>query len=299
MRYLVRVDQPLVLVAQVGRSGGTLLVRLLDGHPECHTVPYELQRMFRGMARDLVDPDAAWAALSSEKQSRRRRPFLLPRGLQRAIFDACLSERDRPAPREMMDCYFTSFFNGWLDNANLRSGPKHWVVGFEPGSTRRLDVHARVYPEGRVLSVVRDPWSWFSSARRKEPKWAEVGPALDDWCAEIRALLDARAVDPARFFLLRFSDLLGRTRETMGTLAGWLGIDFTPSLCVPTFNGVPSHARSSFRDVGTEISSAPLHRGQDLSAEEVALIDERARDLYEEAAALAADVEQGRPSSAD
>ena len=40
---VVPVDQPLALICQAQRSGGTLLARLFDGHPQCHVHPYELQ----------------------------------------------------------------------------------------------------------------------------------------------------------------------------------------------------------------------------------------------------------------
>jgi len=41
--HVVRVREPMVLVSQIQRSGGTLLSRLFDGHPECHAHPYELK----------------------------------------------------------------------------------------------------------------------------------------------------------------------------------------------------------------------------------------------------------------
>jgi hypothetical protein len=50
-------------------------------------------------------------------------------------------------------------------------------------------------------------------------------------------------------------------------------------------------ARSSIGDVGTEISAAPLHRGGELASEDVTYIDQRARDLYEQAVAIATEVE--------
>ena len=36
------VDEPLALICQAQRSGGTLLGRLFDGHPQCHVHPHEL-----------------------------------------------------------------------------------------------------------------------------------------------------------------------------------------------------------------------------------------------------------------
>src|SRR5919198_369926 len=42
LRHLVEVREPLVLVSQIQRSGGTLLSQLFDGHPQCHAHPGEL-----------------------------------------------------------------------------------------------------------------------------------------------------------------------------------------------------------------------------------------------------------------
>ncbi len=42
LENLVPVREPVVLVSQVQRSGGTLLSRLFDAHPEIHAHPYEL-----------------------------------------------------------------------------------------------------------------------------------------------------------------------------------------------------------------------------------------------------------------
>ena len=43
LEHLVPVTDPLVLVSQIQRSGGTLLSQLFDGHPECHAHPHELK----------------------------------------------------------------------------------------------------------------------------------------------------------------------------------------------------------------------------------------------------------------
>jgi hypothetical protein len=291
LEYLEPVDQPLVLIAQVARSGGTLLLRLFDGHRQCHVVPYELQRIFRGMAGDLSNPERAWGHLAGDKQYNRSRPFLLRPGLQRAIFEACLDEISDPGPREVMNCFFTSYFNGWLDNANLRSTPKRWVVGFEPGETTTLDAYARLYPDGRVISLVRDPLSWYASRRKRKLEWGNLELALDAWRAHVTAALRLQAEDPERVRVVLFSELLDCTEATMKALARWLDIPFEPSLVVPSFNGMAIGARSSFSDVGAEISVAPLERGAGLSPEETSYIEQRGRDLYEQAVTRAVAIE--------
>ena len=42
VRHAVPVREPLVLVSQIQRSGGTLLSQLFDAHPELHAHPHEL-----------------------------------------------------------------------------------------------------------------------------------------------------------------------------------------------------------------------------------------------------------------
>ena len=43
LAHVVPVGEPLVLISQIQRSGGTLLLQLLDGHRQCHVDPYELK----------------------------------------------------------------------------------------------------------------------------------------------------------------------------------------------------------------------------------------------------------------
>src|SRR5947208_968190 len=62
-----------------------------------------------------------------------RHPFTLRRDLQRLL---CRDEVERRSPmsseREILDCYMTSLFSAGLDNPNLYTGPKRWVVAFSP-----------------------------------------------------------------------------------------------------------------------------------------------------------------------
>ncbi len=40
--FIVPIRQPLLLISQIQRSGGSLLCQLLDGHPQLHVHPSEL-----------------------------------------------------------------------------------------------------------------------------------------------------------------------------------------------------------------------------------------------------------------
>ena len=301
LQETVPVDQPLLLISQVQRSGGTLLLRLLDAHPGCHVLPFQVRGVDEAAKRLSTTPEQAWDALYDPKlaprfheghQQRKNDvlhrdevfPFQLPPELQRAIYNRRTERLSTPSPRELFDCYFTSYFNAWLDYRNLRSGVKRWVVGFEPGvarSMRRRAAIREVYPDGKIVSIVRDPWSWFASARRWEPRWLDRELALDDWSrAGLGALKWRNQVKPD-FRLISFEALLTKPEETLRRLADWLEIDFRPELLQPTFNGLPIAANTSFADVSTGISTRPLERARELLApDDVKYIKGRARRIY-------------------
>jgi hypothetical protein len=315
LRYLVWIDQPLVLITQAGRSGGSLLLRLFDGHPECHVVPHELGRMVGGLWRPLTDPESAWNALTQENRhdatrwtyrqvkaherihgSSERFPFLLPAALQLGLFRYSLAQLENRHDRGVVDAYMTAYFNAWLDNRNLRGArPKTRLVGFEPGiirKRRKMDAFARVYPDGRVISIVRDPWSWYASARRWSPaRWGRLEDALVEWRETVEAALTLKREQPEAVCIVRFADLLQRTEVTMRILTAWLRIDFVPEVLAATFNGLPIGANSSFAGASTEISTAPLTRSEsDLSAGDRTAITRLAGEIYERALAMTIDV---------
>ena len=300
---IVRVDQPLFLISQAQRSGGTLLLRLLDGHPQCHVAPFQMRGLDAAAKRPPETLGEAWRMLWDPKLARRYEEghrqrkndvlrdeeifsFELEPELQRKIFDACAGAHAVPTLRDFFDCYFTSYFNAWRDYANLE-GPKRWVVGFEPGvarSLRRRTAVRDVYPDGLVVSIVRDPWSWYASARRWEPRWADREAALDHWYRVAGGTMKWRrqgGKQQREVRVVTFEALLTETEQTMRRIAAWLGIEFRPELTQPTFNGRPIKANTSFSDVDTEVSTRPLERAQgELAAEDVDFIEARAGELY-------------------
>jgi hypothetical protein len=311
---VVRIDQPLALICQAPRSGGTLLARLFDGHPELHAHPHELHI---GARRPHTWPDLAldespksWFDKLSEDyvagffaRGRRviplkaperphqpgRHPFILPPRLQRAIF---LDEVDRRSPisseRAILDCYMTSLFNAWLDNQNLYGAGKRWVVAFSP---RRawgdgLDRYFDIYPDGRLISILRDPWGWYTSAQGRDPE-ADTEILLEQWSRSTGEMLRASREHGDQFRVVRFDELILDTPKAMKMLSDFLEIDYTPKLAEPTFNEFPVGANSSFETSEVGVSKDPVDRYKDvLSDERRKQIAEICENLYNEALAL-------------
>jgi hypothetical protein len=312
LRHLVQVREPLVLISQIQRSGGTLLSQLFDGHPECHAHPHELSIAYLNKPRrsslDLESADRSFELLYERRMAKLMRtgyrkisarpqdagadlfPFLFLPALQRAIFDRCFAagvERDR----DVLDSYFTSFFNAWLDNQNLYAGPKKIVTAFAPRLNRKpaaVDRLLTVYPDGFLVSVVRDPRGWFASVRTQWKRYADVEHALPRWRWSIEAALAAGERYGDRVIMLTYEDLVSRTESTMAALAGRLGIAMSPALLSPTFNGRPIRANSSYAVEGYGVLRNRTRSYRDsLDEETLARVDELAGDLYERARAAA------------
>ncbi len=314
LEHVVSVHEPLVLVSQVQRSGGTLLSQLFDGHPECHAHPSEIYighpRKWEWPPLDLAAPETWFDVLYESpvelhlregyvkhKEARLEPghdvfPFVFLPRLQRAIFDQAAAEAT--TERAILDAYFTSYFNAWLDNQNLYSGPKRAVTGFtpqlgiEPGNAERFFA---AYPDGTLLSIVRDPGAWYESARKYRERWHELDGALAEWTRSTQAALDAAGEFGDRVLVLTYEQLVLDTEGTMRRVADRVGIDFTSVLLEPTFNGRPVRANSSERvqDYGILKERTTAYRAS-LDADTIARIEELAGGLYEQAEALAAPV---------
>jgi Sulfotransferase family len=312
LRHLVPVREPLVLISQIQRSGGTLLSQLFDGNPECHAHPHELSIAYlnepRASAFDLSSAERSFEVVYERRLAKRMRsgyrkpaarpgdadadvfPFLFLAGLQRRIFDACF-EAGVDSDRDVLDCYFTSFFNAWLDNQNLYATPKKLVTAFAPRLVRKepaVERLFRAYPDGFLISIVREPRAWFASARLQKERYADVDHAVTRWRWSAEAALAARKRYGDRAVVVTYEDLVSRTEETITRLAERLGLSPSPTLLVPTFNGRPIRANSSYAVEGYGVLSNRTNVYRDaLDAETVARVDELAGDVYERACAAA------------
>jgi hypothetical protein len=303
--HAVPVRQPLVLVSQVYRSGGTLLSQLFDGHPEVHAHPHEL-RIGSPTSRDWIDVDLAapetWFESLYERYANKHfkagysktaslpeegdqdvYPFLFLPRLQKQLFEAFAEEWAPDDERGVLDCYFTSYFNAWLDNQTLYHEPKRVITAFAPELNLKRDSLGRYfesYPDGTYVAIVRDPRSWYASARKQKARDLDVERALKRWRKSAQAALEARERHADRVLILAYDDLVLRTEKTMRVVAEALGLSWSDTLLEPTFNGRPIRANSSHRVAGHGVLRDRTHA--DLDPETAELVDFWARGVYEQ-----------------
>jgi hypothetical protein len=306
---IIPVEQPLFLVSQVQRSGGSLMAQLFDGHPECHAHPGELHighpKKYNWPDLDLDGKPEQWFELlferhlpdyaregfikvpkhmrSSYDAAEMRYPFLFLPKLQLEIFRICCA-RSINTQRDILNCYMTSYFNAWLDYQSLYSGGRKCITAFTPKLSMHADSVERFfndYPNGKLVTVIRDPKTWFVSFVKKKPdERGDIAEAMVRWKQSSEAALANRKRWGDRIILITFESLLQDTEPTMRALARDLGLTFHESLLTPTFQGLPIRANSTFEVKQHGLLDAPLQRAKDLSAAETEGINREAGELY-------------------
>jgi hypothetical protein len=151
----------------------------------------------------------------------------------------------------VLDAYVTSYFNAWIDYRGLYRDPRtvrYWVAFIarffgSPQSFERLRVD---YPDGRVIVPVRDPVSWYASARAHDKSYGPVDAAISMWLQSNETVLRLAARDPEVFLFVPFEDLIERTEPAVRRIEAFLDLPHDQAALEPTFNGMPVPSDSSF-----------------------------------------------------
>jgi hypothetical protein len=308
----IEVREPLLLISQVQRSGGTLLSQLFDAHPQVHAHPDELHigypREKRDWPRlDLRREPREWFDMLRESHVERSLlegyrkyarkwlqyddeeletyPFMIIPSLQRRLFEHCVESWGVERQRDVLDAYMTAYFNAWVDNRNLYADPKRFVTAFSARLAMERSSREGFfsdYPDGRLLAIIREPRSWYSSALAyNADRYGNPELSMRVWRQSADAILDAKRRHGDKVYVIAFERLLSDTEGTMRALADYLGIDWHPLLAVPTFNGLSIKANSSFPIDRHGVTDAPLKRREGLTARVEETIERIAGDAYE------------------
>jgi hypothetical protein len=306
------VTEPLALISQIQRSGGSLLSQLLDGHPQIHAHPHELKighpKKNNWPSIELSDRPERWFNILFEESTirlfeegyKKERasditfPFIFLPFLQKQIFLAYLKGIESCALRDVFNAYMTSYFGAWLNNQNYY-GTKKVVTGFTPrvsDDVCNMERFFSIYPDGRLISIIRNPKNWFPSAFRhnakiKKDKYGDIRLAIEQWRRSAQGIVRNKSCYAERVCIIRFEDLIRSTGPVMRSLAEFLQVEFDEILLVPTFNRCPIQANTSFENREFGIIQGTLSRHQTLSGKENDIIEEMTGGIYREVLAYA------------
>ena len=301
-----QVDCPLVMISQVERSGGSLMAQLFDGHPQVLAHPHELKVGYPNKRiwppTDLGDIDEQFRVLfelnnidfcesgyTKGKHNPDRKNFFLVPQIQRELFREALGKSRSRTARDVLNAYFTSYFNAWL-NMRTRIDEAKFVTGFVPMMAARpdnMDQFWRTYPDGYLISIIRSPLSWhpsFVKLKGDAPGFSEVKNTAARWSASTESMFRERERNRERTIVLKFDDVVKNTEATMRLICGRIGLDFHESLVKPTFNGEIMASNSVFgATTPGVVTSAPAQRESLLSDAERDYLTAHCMPLYERA----------------
>jgi hypothetical protein len=310
LKHFTPITVPLALISQIQRSGGSLLSQLFDGHPEIYAHPDELKIGYPKKdiwpEIDLNDSPKNWFNILFEEKvirhskegytkgykSDKRFPFIFFVSVQKKIFFKYLAALESVTPREIFNAYMSSYFGSWLNYQNI-FGAKKFITGFTPRlsmSEENMEFFFKIYPDGRLISIIRDPRNWFpSAARHNIHKYGYEDPqiGLKQWNESALMMLKNKDKYKDRVIIISFEDLIQNTEPVMRSIADFLDIEFDDILTVPTFNKLPIVANTSFKVETANIMHGTLSRYQTLTQKELDIIDKMSHDIYEKVLGVA------------
>ncbi len=309
LQHLSPVTAPLALISQVACSGGSLLGSLLDGHSMLHAYPHSfsvdtqdtgswpeiniegdpeewLNSFFRATTLDGIRE-----GFKQDEEDNARFPFIYLPILERQLFIKYLDSVQPLNKRHVFDAHMTACLGAWLNYQN--HGPdKKFVTAHAPGLRMQNlagNNFFEIYPDGRLISIIRDPVEWFVSASRREPHiYKDVESAIDLWKKSVRGTMEAREKFGEQVCIIQFENLIDQTESVMRHLMDFLGISYEDILLTPTFNDIPIQSPGSIiKDISPGIhpgitESNTIDKNQRAFIEKIAIRDYQSALQYVE-----------------
>jgi len=296
---------PLVMVSQIQRSGGTMMSQLFDHHPELCAHFFEIytgypnkwdwidfefseppyvwfEKMYCAQFDQYVEQGGYKKTASNAFAHTELFPFTYCKEAHRAAFIDYLESSPVITNRVVYDAYFFSFFNEWKDG--VRGENPKYITGFTPRLTMepgRAERFFRDYPDGWLISQVRNPLSWYVSAKKHSAYYQVFEHAQRDWLLSVQRALELKSRYPDQVMLLTYESIVSDPEKVMRYISSKLGIEYDPVLTKPTYAGYELYPNSSYNINVKGVVDRTSERIKDLEPEDERRIKEFMLPAYE------------------
>jgi hypothetical protein len=270
-----------VFVGGAMKSGTTLLVGLLDGHPELTVLPGD-SHMLTLLARErfgLDDAEVAayWMAVLVNPYGQRPFWFLGDAPEPYRDFLQALAHWRRVLPAAARREFLSAVLALHCVNPRPARQPRAWVEK-TPGNEARVAALLALFPRARFLHVVREPRANLASIKQliRHRGWRWRAPMVIWRLRRSLAVahVNRRRLAPDRYHVVRYEDLVTDARRVMAGVAAFIGVGWDDCLLTATSNGVPLTSNSMYEDrrvSGAILSAVDERWRQELSGSEQAL----------------------------
>jgi hypothetical protein len=287
-------DQRACFIAGQAKSGTTLLVALLDNHPELLVLPEETAYFPTVLTKyaprgrraqfDYITKESLSNVLFGGPCKWGKRDYsYFPTAhflqtFEQMAFDPVNAERDLLVI--MLEGYAATLGRS-LDSIT------RWIEK-TPANRKYLPaIHSR-FPHAKILVTMRDPRAIFTAQIALE-KTRQLGTfstyyCISHWRDVAKVVLRARHCGDTTLFVLPYEKLVLEPGEWMKKACAFLEIEYDPAIVLtPTKAGKFWEGNSATETAFSRISTEPLTRWQsDLSEEEIGWVEWHCRDLMPE-----------------
>jgi hypothetical protein len=265
------------------KSGTTLLLSLLDSHPQLVVLPEETF---------YLEERSKFAALDSYPAKLQR--LLEKTNLRFLALGKYEPERESKAVDARNYSGFdykrfvglTQDFVGqpWMTDSLLFSEAvrayattlgadwRRCVRWVEKSTSNEVQAAAlqELYPTAKLVQVVRDPRAVFASRKKRMINnrgcYTKAHRLVREWNRSSREIPRLRS-HPDKFLVVRYEDMVARPKEVMEKVCRFAGIDFVPSMLKPTRAGTDWQGNSSFQEAFNSVDSTPVDQWMDYLTE--------------------------------
>lgn len=246
-----------VLIPSLRGCGGTLLGRLLDGHPQCSVLPFEYSHTREAGVLDASDraifpyvtgteramlcglhQPQTMAKLTRTLDRLKAQTFLTRMGV---ALDGPECQDPRRAYRRILAGYFFGLHGGLSSETVVNYAPDAVLLGPEAIRTWQ--------GPDRIIITIRDPRAIYAAFEGRDSSAQVLGRMaitadLEDFCHRFRRLISewVRPAQSGRWtdvHLVSFESLVRAPEPTMRGIANFLDIEWWDGLLKPTVLGRP------------------------------------------------------------
>jgi hypothetical protein len=264
-----------IFICGPARSGTTLLVRLLDSHPDLAVLPEETY-LYQDL---LLNRRLSWLVIHfSELLNLPHLPAVLNRSpfkwfafsnndqLQRRL-EIWLKSFDNtgtsfPTPRVSGHHYWQVFLEAYEQRVPGRLEHSRYWLEKTPSNERFTSLHEHAFSRTcRYIHIIRDPRDVVASwLKRRSDSDSERAKTLVRicylWSLSVHLAAHGLRAYPGRYHVLRYENLVKSPQEVIRELCRFLDIEFRESMLTPTKLGKPVPPNSSYAE--TEAKAAVI-----------------------------------------